>query len=969
MNAAARDAIARIATATAALCAALLVFTASAGALARPVIPGGLTITTTHFAVTYDPTTATLATAQTVGATLETAYAHDVAGGGGTPNAGLLAPVTSPSPADGRTHLYLVAPAGGEGGGQVNRDDPPYPAGSSFIELDPAESTNAMAFRAAHEFMHVIQDAYTPNNQIFSLITESTADWAADFALPSVPPEDNNFGQPGLPLDCSYGTWPSTGGTACGNGYWQWLFIERVTEDWGAGFVGALWSHANVCYANPTATGCASISDTAAFDRAVLDYQIGISSAHASNLRIAFARYADLIWDPTAWSTPAVGAIMHNYDYYNAIPASDHANLSPSHPDSGTQTVTIDHLAAHYVTVRNIGASGPGDQLKVTVTQPSSILAAPEVLADTGPSGARTRTTLTGSGGTYTATIPFDPATTGDAVIALVNDTDAPPLDGQTFTWRAQLLSGTPVTPPAPDTIAGAQPVWLGQSASVNNSYATGLSDTESECVGVGPSGVTEPVGATRGVWFRFVAPGNGVYTFDSTASNFTAEIAVAVPTSAGYGCLTWGTEGPYDSRALGGSMSRGEVADIYLGRSIEAIGDGDSANLNVTGPAGAPFAPVISSPADNSTNTTGTVVLSGTSEPGATVYVYDGSTDVGQTTASANSSATWSLTLTGVANGAHVYGAFASNSSGTSPTESNIVHVTVAVPTPVSTQAPHVSGGNTIGSMLSVANGSWTNAPTSYAYRWWRCVPTSGGGCTPAVISGATLSTYVIAADDASAILYAQVQANRGPLSSAWATSDNSITVASNTSTSTSATSVASSSASGTGGSGGSATTVTTSTQTSATGTGGVLGVSTTTSALRISSLTITPASFHTARRGGSVATAGGAKVSFVLSRGGWVTFVVRAAVPGRRSVTGACVAPNRRNRPHGACTRYLPVPGGFRFPAAGKALITQGSFRFTGRLAGAALTAGRYELVAVARDAAGTASPAVTAAFRILA
>ena len=38
---------------------------------------------------------------------------------------------------------------------------------------------------------------------------------------------------------------------------------------------------------------------------------------------------------------------------------------------------------------------------------------------------------------------------------------------------------------------------------------------------------------------------------------------------------------------------------------------------------------------------------------------------------------------------------------------------------------APSVSGTASVGSTLTVANGSWTNAPPGYQYTWFRC---SGG-------------------------------------------------------------------------------------------------------------------------------------------------------------------------------------------------------------------------------------------------
>jgi len=39
----------------------------------------------------------------------------------------------------------------------------------------------------------------------------------------------------------------------------------------------------------------------------------------------------------------------------------------------------------------------------------------------------------------------------------------------------------------------------------------------------------------------------------------------------------------------------------------------------------------------------------------------------------------------------------------------------------PVNTALPGITGGDTIGSVLTTTNGTWTNSPTSYAYQWKR--------------------------------------------------------------------------------------------------------------------------------------------------------------------------------------------------------------------------------------------------------
>jgi hypothetical protein len=103
----------------------------------------------------------------------------------------------------------------------------------------------------------------------------------------------------------------------------------------------------------------------------------------------------------------------------------------------------------------------------------------------------------------------------------------------------------------------------------------------------------------------------------------------------------------------------------------------------------------------------------------------------------------------------------------------------------PANTAEPRISGSATVGSTLSASQGSWTGAPTSFAYQWVRC-PRSGGqpnGSDCAVIGGATTTSYVVSTADVDRRLRVRVTA---------ANADGSATVASN------ATAVVRSSASG---------------------------------------------------------------------------------------------------------------------------------------------------------------------------
>jgi hypothetical protein len=50
------------------------------------------------------------------------------------------------------------------------------------------------------------------------------------------------------------------------------------------------------------------------------------------------------------------------------------------------------------------------------------------------------------------------------------------------------------------------------------------------------------------------------------------------------------------------------------------------------------------------------------------------------------------------------------------------------------------ISGTAAVGQTLTASSGTWTNSPTSYAYRWYYC-DSNGSACT--AIQGATAATY----------------------------------------------------------------------------------------------------------------------------------------------------------------------------------------------------------------------------------
>ena len=75
----------------------------------------------------------------------------------------------------------------------------------------------------------------------------------------------------------------------------------------------------------------------------------------------------------------------------------------------------------------------------------------------------------------------------------------------------------------------------------------------------------------------------------------------------------------------------------------------------------------------------------------------------------------------------------------------------------PRSSVVPVVSGTATAGQALTASQGTWTNAPLSYAYQWQRC-DTGGANC--ADIAGATSLSYVLLNDDAGSTVRVEVTA-----------------------------------------------------------------------------------------------------------------------------------------------------------------------------------------------------------------
>lgn len=78
-----------------------------------------------------------------------------------------------------------------------------------------------------------------------------------------------------------------------------------------------------------------------------------------------------------------------------------------------------------------------------------------------------------------------------------------------------------------------------------------------------------------------------------------------------------------------------------------------------------------------------------------------------------------------------------ATNADGTSTANSNQTDtVAAATGIPVNTAQPSISGDAIVGETLAAENGTWSNSPTSYSYRWLQC-DRFGGSCVPTGFTG----------------------------------------------------------------------------------------------------------------------------------------------------------------------------------------------------------------------------------------
>jgi hypothetical protein len=198
----------------------------------------------------------------------------------------------------------------------------------------------------------------------------------------------------------------------------------------------------------------------------------------------------------------------------------------------------------------------------------------------------------------------------------------------------------------------GADRVW---------SFTAGSADTTppETTIDSGPSGTTNSSSASFG--------------FSSSESGSSFECSLD---AAAFGACT--SPAAYSGLADGGHN--------FQVRATDGAGNTDPtpASRSWTIDTLPPAAPQITSPADNSIQSSSTVALVGNAESGASVALLDGQTAVG--TVTADLAGSWQRTLTGVGDGAHAYTAVATDAAGNNSPASTVVHVTVDTAAPQTT-------------------------------------------------------------------------------------------------------------------------------------------------------------------------------------------------------------------------------------------------------------------------------------------
>lgn len=214
------------------------------------------------------------------------------------------------------------------------------------------------------------------------------------------------------------------------------------------------------------------------------------------------------------------------------------------------------------------------------------------------------------------------------------------------------------------------------------------------------------------------------------------------------------------------------------VGKSLRVVVT--ASNVNGSATATSPASPIVAAASGGSTAAPVNTVLpgiNGTTQSGRTLTASPGSwsnaptsyayqwrrCDTAGASCAAISGATASDYLLVIADVGHTIRASvtAANSAGSATATSTGTGIVSppasSLAAPVNTSLPVVTGTPQDGDSLSASTGSWSNSPTSYAYKWRRC-DSGGGGC--ADVGGATGSQYAPTSADVGNVLRVVVTA-----------------------------------------------------------------------------------------------------------------------------------------------------------------------------------------------------------------
>jgi hypothetical protein len=394
--------------------------------------------------------------------------------------------------------------------------------------------------------------------------------------------------------------------------------------------------------------------------------------------------------------------------------------------------------------------------------------------------------------GEYTHGAGASVALSADGDTALIGSQDIGALvftrSGVTWT-RSEVLGGT-----MPDAVP---------SVALSADGNTALVGEPSQFEVAGAAWVFTRVGSTWTPGTPLDAVGDGITSFGSSvalsADGDTALIGGG-KNNGGYGAAwvfrrvgaSWVGQTP---QLTGGEEENGAAE---FGASVALSGDGNFALVgapNDTPVFGAPgyegavwaFASAPPSAVTSGTSNVGsdTATLNSEVDPNglaSTAYFQYGTTEaygqstVGQSAGSAESAAPFADNVAGLApDTTYHFRIVAESSAGTSYGDDQTFTTAPSIPVipapiaPGDKVTPTISGTPIRGQALSVAPGSWSNGPTSFAYQWQSC-DAAGNGCSP--LSGATEPTRILSQGDVGRRLRAIVTAgNAGGSSSATST------------------------------------------------------------------------------------------------------------------------------------------------------------------------------------------------------